>query len=65
MKIADNYELEIFNARQHIFVRIMRKQWYCKLENSPVGTGPWLLKKSRVVPSQDRRHIITKIYFTP
>ena len=30
------YDL-IFNARHDIFVRIVRKQWNCKLQNSPVA----------------------------
>src|SRR6218665_3626721 len=41
MQIGDNYDLRYFQRyRHHIFVRIMRKQWKCKLENSPVRTRP-------------------------
>ena len=33
-------------VRHHIFVRIMLKQWNCKLETSPVWTGPGCFYKN-------------------
>ena len=38
---------EIFNDTHHIFVWTMRKQWNCKLETTPVETGPRSLLQNR------------------